>query len=995
VHEEPQRRLLTAAILPRRRVAPAPSIKEAQMVFNQLTGLMAVSGLLCLSAAGLSAQETGAIRGTAMDAETQEPLRGAQVQVVGTRVGGITNASGAFLLLNVPAGDRTVRITSIGYRTVEEAVTVTAGATATVEISLAPAAIGLDEIVVTGTAGQARRREIGNSVVQINAEEIEMQPINDVSDVLMGNATGVTVLQNSGQVGVGSSIRLRGNNSVSQGNNPLIYVDGVRIHESGFAYSDEGGQALGALSDINPNDIERIEVVKGPAATTLYGTEAAGGVIQIFTKRGSGSTAAWSFQIEQGIHNMGWVGPDKDVNPTGLGVNVCNDGTLDPNFPTDPTCPASGSWLKNGRIQRYNLSVRGGTDLLDYFVSTSWGDERGVIDVGSDEYDDPGISDWSIRGNFGFAPRNDLSIRFNNYYSRRDMTWIPDGNNAEGFLLNVMRGDNDYAPDHQDGLVFGMKLDQAVDHAVTGVGISWTPGAVTHRLNAGMDFTRSNYVEEHPWSFFRVPLGDREVDDDHRRKLTLDYAGAWGSELVGFSSQLSWGAQFYQDFRLRVNGFGNDFAGPGDKELDSAARTSVSETRRNIANGGFFVQEMLGWNDQLFVTLGLRVDGHSSFGEEFGWAPYPKISAAYTLSDNAFYPDSWGSLKLRTAYGESGKAPGVFDATQTWESIAGDEGQPGVAPANLGNPELGPERTKEVELGFEGSSFDGRLWFDYSYYNQTTSDALIGVQQVPSSGFTGRQLENVGEIRNWGHEASVNVTPLRRENLTWDVGLRYSTNESEVISLGDLENIYLGWRNYAWVGEPLPSYCHDVVQNPDEVGATPVFETECQGTTYPTWTMGINTGVEIGNRLTLDVLGESQGGHVLNAATAYQNVRRGVWPPCYDIQAKVDAGETADLTAYDRAKCDPAFVRYGMWTEAADFFKLRSMSLGYRFPDSWVPSQLAGATLRIQGRNLLTITDFPDLDPEVSEDGINSLYRQGYYHLPPFRTFMVSLKVDF
>lgn len=960
----------------------------------QQSAVAAVAALLWIGPAALAAQETGIIQGTVTDAETARPVAGAQVQVVGTGLGATTNANGDFLLRNVPPGERTVRVTFIGYQTAEEPVTVRAGATSTVEISVIHTAIGLDEIVVTGTAGQARRREVGNSIVQIDAAEIEAKPINDVSDILQGSASGVTVLQNSGQVGVGSSIRLRGNNSVSQGNNPLIYVDGVRIHEGGFAYSDEGGQSLGALSDINPNDIERIEVVKGPAATTLYGTEAAGGVIQIFTKRGSGS-AAWSFQMDQGVHNLGWIGPDESVNPTGLGMNVCNSDSLDPNFPADPSCPASGTWLKNGRLQRYNLSVRGGLDDFDYFLSGNWGDERGVIDVGSDAYDEPGISDWSVRGNFGFTPLNNLSIRFNNYYSRRDMTWIPDGNNAEGFLLNVMRGTRGYTPDNADGLVFGMKLDQVVDHVVTGVGVNWTPGPMTHRLNVGMDFTRSNYVEEHPWGFFRVPLGDREVDDDHRRKLTMDYAGAWGTDLMGLSSQLSWGAQFYQDFRLRVNGFGYDFAGPGDKELDSAARTTAFEHRRNIANGGFFLQEMVGWNDQLFVTVGLRVDGHSSFGEDFGWAPYPKISAAYTLSDNAFYPERLGSLKLRAAYGESGKAPGVFDATRTWESVPGDEGQPGVAPANLGNPRLGPERTRELEVGFEGSALDRRVNFDYSYYDQTTSEALIAVQQIPSSGFTGRQLENVGEITNWGHEASVDVIPVRRESFTWDVGLRYSTNESEVVSLGDLENIYLGWRNYAWVGEPLPSYCHDVVQNPDEMGATPVYETECQGTTYPTWTFGVNTGLNVGNRLTFDVLGESQGGHVLNAATAYQSVRRGVWPPCYDIQAKVDAGQTADLTAFERAKCDPAYVRYGMWTEPADFFKLRSVSLGYRIPENWLPSQMGGVTLRLQGRNLLTITDYSDTDPEVSEDGVASIYRQNYYHLPPFRTLLVSLKVDF
>lgn len=934
-----------------------------------------------------AAQATGTVTGTVTNSVSGDVISGAQLSVVGTGMGTLGNNVGRYVLLNVPAGTHTIRAEFIGFSTQSQEVTVTSGGTVVVDFGLRSEAIALEGVVVTGTAGQARRREIGNSVAQINAAQIANAPISHASDMLMGRAPGVMVMMNSGQVGVGNTVRLRGNNSVSQGNNPLIYVDGIRVRDTGGIDMDEAGEmSQSPLGDINPDDIERIEVIKGAAASTLYGTEAAGGVIQIFTKRGAGGDAAWSATVDYGINNMGHIADPEIKN--GLYMNDCTE--------FGEYCPPDGDWFVNGFLQRYNVSVRGGSATSNYFVSGMWGDERGVIDnFGHGENE--GQRQYSIRGNFGFNPRDDLTIRFNNSFIHKNTNWIPDGDNAEGLLLNVMRGTEGYAPNEENALIMDMKLNTLTDHFTTGVNFVWTPTeGMSHRLNAGVDWTQTDYQEEHPYEYFRVPLGNREVDQQRFRKLTLDYSGSWDAQFGDMlSSQFSWGGQLYDDYTNGINGFGDDFAGPGDKELDSAARTTSSETRRSITNGGFFLQEMVGWNDQLFLTAGLRVDGHSAFGKDFGWAPYPKVSLAYMLSDNDFYPESFGTLKLRSAYGQSGKAPGVFDAMRTWDAVSGDDGQPGVTPDNLGNPELGPERTREIEGGFEGSTWDGRVTFEYTYYNQKTTDALIGVQQLPSGGFVGTQLENVGEIDNWGHELALNVTAINRPNVIWDLGGNFSTNNSEIKSLGDLDFIYIGWRNEAWPGQSLPEFCHDVVQNGDLVGVEPKMDKECLGPTYPTHTFGINSSLTFFRRFTFDILGEGQGGHTLSAGALYQNTRRYVNPLCYDVQDLVADDNTSNLSTYDWALCDRAYTSYGMWAQPADFFKIRSASLSYRIPEEWLPGGVRGATLRLQGRNLLKITDFQGLDPEVSEDGIDELYRQGYYHLPPYRTFIVSFKVDF
>ena len=215
---------------------------------------------------------------------------------------------------------------------------------------------------------------------------------------------------------------------MSFSNSPLVYVDGVRIRERGLIHSDEANQQTNPFDDINPADIERIETIKGAAATTLYGTEAAGGVIQIFTKRGVAGAPAWTLTVDQGINTLGHIGPDPDVNPTGLGMNNCNftgDDNFpggDNQFPADPTCPASGSWLKTGSLQSYNLSVRGGAERMNYFMSARWGTEEGVFDTGVNDNGvarpTQGQENWNLRGNFSFAPAEDLDVRFNTFYAQ-------------------------------------------------------------------------------------------------------------------------------------------------------------------------------------------------------------------------------------------------------------------------------------------------------------------------------------------------------------------------------------------------------------------------------------------------------------------------------------------------------------------------------------------------------------------------------------------------
>jgi outer membrane receptor protein involved in Fe transport len=464
----------------------------------------------------------------------------------------------------------------------------------------------------------------------------------------------------------------------------------------------------------------------------------------------------------------------------------------------------------------------------------------------------------------------------------------------------------------------------------------------------------------------------------------------------------------------QVNGWGVEFGGPGDMDLDAAARTTSAETRVDVTSGGFYFNEMLGLGDRLFLTGGVRWDGFSTFGEDFGLAMYPKLSASYLVSDHDFWPLWWDAMKLRGAVGYSGRAPGIFDSERTWDAVSGDEGSPGVTPENIGDPELGPEKTREFEIGAEGSLFGGRASFEYTYYNQRTYDALVAVQQVPSLGFVGTQLQNVGVLKNHGHEAALNLTVLTKSDFNWDVGLRWGTNASEAVDLdGQVIIIDQGSLTSIREGFPVPGIFGLIVKDTNAVGAgalercempdnRPEYESDpdaCgyMGPAYPTFSYGLSTAFTIGRRLSVDALGEGQGGSYMPSGTARQNVRRDEWPYCNvnDLRARVTSGDLDGITALDQARC-ATNPRYEDWTNRIDFFRLRHISLSYRLPGSWLP-QFRNITLTASAKNLFIITDYVGIDPEAVERGsyADRVGRRGYYNLPTPRTFVFSLKVGF
>jgi TonB-linked SusC/RagA family outer membrane protein len=987
----------------------------------------AVAALALLSGAGtLSAQNTGVIHGTVKDAGTGMPIADAQISVVGTVLGARTDATGVYRIANVDAGPRQVRVTRIGETAETRGVVVVAHDSVTVDFQLKEAALSLDAVVVTGTAAQSRQKEVGNAMATIDTKAFEKQPVTNTQDILVARAPGITVLGNSGQPGTGGTIRLRGVNSITQGNNPIIYVDGVRIYSDPGPTVPSARQSTNAFNDIKADDIDHIEIVKGAAATTLYGTQASGGVIQIFTKRGTSGAPQWNFSASGGVNNEGHVGPKSD--PTGLGFNNCagirtaGNGTQ---F-EDPTCPASGTWLQSGPVERYDMNVRGGADALNYYLSGNYDQENGVIRTG---YDRSG----GFRGNFGFTPAKDLLFTLNTAYTKGNIGWVGDGNLANGFALNVMRGSsnnfkggtgNDCANVPTgvtcitDAYILDQKIQTSSDHFITGFNASWAPlTGFTNRFNVGFDYNNEDNNSLLPFGFLALPSGSMNDAQWYHTKLSLDYAGSYQNTMFKLASTFSWGGQLFDD-RERYTGLSaSNLSGPGEPTLASFSTVTLgTATQPRVVNGGFFLQEMVGWKDRLFLTGGLRVDGNSAFGSSFGLQKYPKVSASYVISEEPWWPARFlQTLKLRGAVGESGKAPGAFDAVRTWDPVAGDNGQPGVSIAQRGNPNLGPEVTRESEVGFDAGALDDRIALEMTGFWATTHDALIGVVYPASEGFSSSQLTNVGTLRNSGLEAQLSGTVLRSSRLQWDVRFNLTSLASKAGNVGGVP-IATGLGSYVTEGYPVPSYFGSIVTNPNDF-APPQFSPTSNnfiGNEYPTHLLSYGTTLTFRRNLTLDALLEEQHGGMLDNFVGYQNERRFVWQPCFATQAAIrasygpdgkpgtaddDPSQLAGFTALQQARCSitSATQNSDFWYSKTDFLKLRSVSLSYRLPAKYSFARAGSTTLTLAGRNLFTWTKYDGVDPESSDasDAGNGLGRREYYQLPPYRTFLATVRLTF
>jgi TonB-linked SusC/RagA family outer membrane protein len=980
--------------------------------------------LLALSTAPLAAQATGTVRGRVVEAGAQRPLAGAQVSVPGTGRGGLTDASGSFVLLNVPAGTIRVRGEMIGFAPVEREVTVTAGQVATVELALSQAAISLNEIVVTGTPGAVQKKTLGNAVATINAADLTQKAANTtVTELLQAKAPGIQIIGGSGSAGTGASIRIRGASSLNAGNRPVFYVDGVKVSTArggNFAASccnQDNGQNTSLLDLLNPDDIESIEVIKGPAAATLYGAEAAGGVIQIITKKGRPGQQKMQWNAKLGMGQSEWAletitnyaqcTAAKLANPSVYpGCVGKAEGAIISGQPlkTDPDA------LRAGDLRQYALSVRGGGEGYSFYLSGDINDEEGI-------FHNNFSNRKSGRANFAFAPTGELDIAVSVGYSQQHVRLPIADEHAQGMLFGAARSEPGRLYAAPGGLGWSQRTPDLInrfdnqtrsERTVMSTTVNYRPFTwFANRLTVGVDAGKG-VAEIFYAPFDPAKLGPdsgfiaQRTPDTHI--YTLDYAGTINQQLSeSLSSSFGFGMQFnaarYKTLYAEGRGLGSSVT----RTISSAAVTAGAQTYSESNSLGFFAQEQVGWRDRLFVTAGLRMDNNSVFGTEIKQIFYPKLSASYVISEESFFNLPYvDNLRLRASWGQAGNAPGAYAATRTFTSsvatLADGTTVPALRNGAYGNPDLKPERGEEIEFGFDAALLNNRAGIELTYYAKHMRDGLLYVPIPPSSGFSGSVQKNLLETKNSGLELSINGTPVEGRAVTWESRLNLATNSNELVSFGDGRapqkmGLYAAVQRHQ-PGYPLAGYWGRDVQR--DADGKPKLNASNQvlidtadvyvGPSTPTREVSFSNTVTLFGNLRLYALLDYKGGHYMFNVTDWYRTRNDL---------------TYEMLDPNTPAVDKQILKNGSvtlpWIQQADFLKLRDVTVAYTLPTRF--SRRFGSnqtSFAITGHNMALLwTRYGGIDPEVNLHGDAEFLRAQAYTVPMTRRITASLNVSF
>jgi TonB-linked SusC/RagA family outer membrane protein len=995
--------------------------------------LAAMAVAWAFAPAPAAAQQSGPIGGLVVDAQTQQPVAGAQVFIVGRSQGTITNQQGKFLIPGVTGASVRVQVTMIGYA---DATLTASPGDMTLRFELKQSAIQLNQLVVTGTPGATQKKAIGNVVSTVNAPQIsKVAPVSEVSQVLNGRVPGVTILASTGEVGGASRINIRGASTFSLSNTPLIYVDGVRVNNneaSGPINQGFGSRSISRLSDLNPNDIQSIEIIKGPAAATLYGTQAANGVIQIITKQGATGKPRFSVQIKQGTN---WFANPQGRLPTNYGMVNGQLQSIDfaqlnqnwLNMQRDSLHETPHNIFQNGYLQSYNASMSGGTDAVKYFLATGYENDRGIsptnrVKRGNGRLNVTVTPDpqWQFEGNFGYIiGRTDLAcesgcggIPWTTYF----MTPTHNDSYHQGFFSGTPDAYNNLYSTWQD-----------LGRFTGSVQIHNNPAKwFSHRLTFGVDQTHTqnhdlmNHDEQYLPYFSFADRGYVDVADNRINYTTVDYAATLKANLpAGMKSNTSFGGQYYRKHDDYVEAYGEGFPVPGETAVNATTQNRTGlQTYTNNTEVGVYGQEQINWNDTRFLTLGLRADDNSAFGKNFNLVWYPKVSGAWVLSDEPFFHVSGiNTLRLRMAYGQSGQQPAEFAALRTFNPVTGPNDVGTVTPGGVGNPDLGPERTSEVEAGFDASFLNDRFGLEFTYYVDHTRDAILLRQIAPSTGFSGSQWVNAGRIDNNGIELTLHGTPYQTDAVRWDFGFNVSTNNNKVTSLGSVtdQNYVqagsyvrheIGYAVGSWFSQRVVSASFDSAGNVPESsmvcddgngGTTPCYDSAGNivapavylGRNIPKVDGGVNTTVTLFNRLHL--YGQVDFKTGFSKLDGNQRVRQ-----FFFAESRQNYVPT-DYNPVEIAQIQHRFVN--VLIHKANFAKLRELSATYDFPQSYASRIGAKAlSLTVAGRNLATWTSYPGLDPEATFNGGS---RGGSYSLweqdvtPQLAQFVATLHVNF
>ncbi len=1020
-----------------------------------------LSFLVCLFCVADLAAQTGRVTGRVVDAMTMQPIPNADVMIEGTQIGVLSGVNGAFLIPGVPVGTQSVRASLIGYAPATVQVTVAADEAVSVELQLQIQAVVLDELVATGY-GTQRRVAITGSVATVSADEANVGVISNANQMIQGRVAGIQITENNGEPGAGLQVRIRGGTSISASNEPLYVIDGVPVQNvatetAGIGVGGSPSLPRSPLNLINPNDIESITVLKDASASAIYGSRAANGVVLIQTRKGRQGQVAIEYD---GYTSMASPARYLDLLDGAEYRRFIEQQIAAGNLAPDRLQnlgSASTDWerelTRNAITHNHNLSFTGGTQDTRFRASLNYMNQEGVVLSSGFER----IQGRLNGSHSAFDGRLDVALNLTTSQINNDYVPFENTGGFEGGALQNMVTFNPTRPvtvtDAGTGESVFFELGTGRQSTRNPVALARQTDDVANTNRTLGNLTTS--VELFPGLTGQLILGvDRATSTRRTYFPASSPVGAeWGGRARQVSREntaltlqglLTWNQNFGELHNFEIIG-GYEFNDYQTREFGAESRDFLTDlfSYNNLSGGGevirpfswqedsrlvsFFSRATYNWNDRYFLTGVLRYDGSSRFGSGNKWAFFPAISGSWRISEEDFMADSpFSELRLRVGYGLQGNEAVppyasliLLETSGGARYVFGEQPVTGVAPVRNPNPNLKWEQTSQFNVAFDYGLFDGLFSGTLEYYNKRTEDLLLTVA-VAQPAVVPDRLENIGEVKNWGIEASMDAQVINRPNLSLRSGLVFALERGEVVDLGGRNFITSGGvsgqgqsgqvSQRIMPGSPLGTFFGPEFVGVDSQGkqlfnqyrvtrdeSGRVVSRELIGQTTapggddfvvignanPSFTVGLRSNVSWGNFDASFLIRAEQGRDVFNNTALVYSTKGNALQDKNFLRSALD-----DPTGI----LEPAIFS-SRWIEDGSFIRFQNLTVGYTFE---VPGQIGEgrmARVYVSGDNLLLLTGYDGYDPEVhAESGLASRGID-YLAYPRPRTLTVGIRV--
>lgn len=1008
--------------------------KQTNISFCSILVCVLLLSLSQLSRAQNAPTVNSILEGTVVDEITNLPLEGANIAIEGVTNQTTTNARGQFELRTGQKFPYNIIITFIGY----EKKTVLASGSP-VQVKLAPAKSQLDDVVVVGY-GTQRRSDVVGSIARIKAGEVNKIPVASFDAQIQGKAAGLQVITNSGVPGESIFLRLRGTTSINSSSDPLYIIDGVFLNNTSLQTSNLGGRSTSPLADINPADIESIELLKDASATAIYGSRGANGVVIVTTRKGNYGSKT---KVDINVSN-GWVEADKSVLPDLISgpeaATLVNEYWVNSGQAAQsPFRPVSQGGLgapeeqktydrlafllRKGYIQDYNIGIQGGGSNSRYYLGAGYTDQDAFFKV-------IGFNRASVKFNFDQQLSDKVKIGLTNSISRSYRNQARLGDGPQGRLWGSAITGATYSPTHDaSGALIGLENTYSLvdNYDVNTISLRYVGSAFAEfNILEGLKFKSSistdyNLYDEYQYWNNGTSIGSA-VNGKAIESVTQNTA--WINEQVltynkkinAHNLTVLLGNTLQSNTLKYTYAEGNGFANGNYKLISSAASTLASDrwTKHTIAS--YFGRIGYSFKDKYFAEASFRSDASSKFGKNNRRGYFPAIGASWRLKKESFLSDvSWISdLKLRASYGITGNQAGIddFAARGLWSGgspYADVSGTPlaGIGPLQLGNDDLRWEKTAQTSLGLDVSFFRDRLNITFDVYHKYTSDLLLQKPVPASSGFS-VYWANVGEVSNKGYELTINSTNIKTENFNWTTSFNISGNRNRIEKLPTQITQYTrDWvilkegysLNSFWLYEQLyvdPATGNPVFDGQDENGVVTAEDRKILHNFYPKFYGGITNTIRF-KQFDLGALFSFQyGSYALNLQRFFLERNPGTGANATLLKRWQKPGDITDVPRLTSAGYNYTLDQNSRYLEDASFLRLRQLSVGYSLPVSLADRiRLNNVRLYFVAANLFILTKYTG-DPETSVTSNPNAQGLGGFGTPPQpRSFQFGLNVTF